>query len=93
MTSAGEPRPSVTPREPRATSLGRHKIREDLERRPATAARDEVMGLVDQELAALRDPRYQAARLEAERCLKRGRRLPTWAVEELFKRPRKEDPA
>jgi hypothetical protein len=64
------------------------RIRQDLARRPASEARDEVMTLVDQELAALRDPGYQRARLEAERCLAFGQQVPGWAMKALSKRPK-----
>jgi hypothetical protein len=84
MTSAKERRRTVTPREPSATSSGRENS-DDLTRQPPSAARDEVLALVDQELAARRDPRYQAARLEAERCLAGGRQVPGWAMRELNK--------
>jgi hypothetical protein len=54
-------------------------IRDDLARRPSSRTKDELLALVEEELAALNDPRYQAARLEADRCLAQGRRLPPWA--------------
>jgi hypothetical protein len=68
------------------------KIHEGLRLRPASPARDEIMALVERELAMLRDPAYQAARLEAERCLARGRQVPEWAMRSLFKGPEKEQP-
>jgi hypothetical protein len=57
------------------------KIHAGLRLRPASAARDELLTLVDRELAMLRDPAYQAARLEAERCMARGRQVPEWAMQ------------
>jgi hypothetical protein len=56
------------------------KIHEGLRLRPASAARHEIMASVERELGMQRDPQYQAARLEAERCMARGRQVRRWAM-------------
>jgi hypothetical protein len=60
------------------------KARVMVERWPHSAWRDEMLALTDRELGMLRDPAYQAARLEAERSLAHGRQVPRWAVQALF---------
>jgi hypothetical protein len=42
-----------------------------------------MLAFTDRELAMLRDPPYQAARLEVERCLARGQRVPERAIQQL----------